>query len=68
MEYGIYGGYFAPFLKFSGWDLLEIQGKAKQDVIVFIDGNQGKVVIEEATGLNSDTYLSLPERVQKIVI
>jgi len=55
------GGYFAPFLKFSGWDLLEIQGKAKQDVIVFIDGNQGKVVIEEATGLNSDTYLLTEE-------
>jgi len=32
------GGYFAPLLKFSGWDVLEVQGKAEQDVIIFIDG------------------------------
>jgi len=50
------GGYFAPFLKFSGWDLLEIQGKAKKDVIIFIDGNKGKVYIEEVEGLDSNTY------------
>ncbi|GAB6171159.1 aldehyde ferredoxin oxidoreductase C-terminal domain-containing protein [Paradesulfitobacterium aromaticivorans] len=42
------GGYFGPFLKFSGWDALEIQGKAERDVIVFIDGTQGTVMIEEA--------------------
>lgn len=41
------GGYFGPFLKFSGWDALEIQGKAKEDVIVFIDGDSGTVTIEE---------------------
>jgi len=50
------GGYFAPFLKFSGWDLLEIQGKAKKDVIIFIDGNKGKVILEEVEGLDSNTY------------
>ena len=32
------GGYFGPYLKFSGWDALEIQGKADQEVIVFVDG------------------------------
>ena len=42
------GGYFGPLLKFSGWDALEIQGKADKDVIVFIDGNKGIVRIEEA--------------------
>lgn len=42
------GGYFGPYLKFSGWDALEIQGKAKSDVVVFIDGDSGKVTIEEA--------------------
>lgn len=42
------GGYFGPFLKFAGFDALEIQGKAKQDVIVIIDGNKGEVRIEEA--------------------
>ncbi|MGF7057088.1 aldehyde ferredoxin oxidoreductase family protein [Brassicibacter mesophilus] len=42
------GGYFGPLLKFSGWDALEVQGKAQNDVIVFIDGNKGIVRIEEA--------------------
>lgn len=40
------GGYFAPFLKFSGFDALEIQGKAAKDVIIFIDGDTGRVTIE----------------------
>ncbi len=39
------GGYFAPFLKFSGFDALEIQGKAKEDVIIYIDGDTGLVTI-----------------------
>ena len=43
------GGYFAPFLKFSGFDALEIQGKAAEDVIIFIDGDTGKVTIEAST-------------------
>ncbi len=42
------GGYFGPLLKFAGWDALEIQGKAERDVIVFIDGDRGRVTIEEA--------------------
>jgi aldehyde:ferredoxin oxidoreductase len=42
------GGYFGPLLKFAGWDALELQGKAEQDVIVFIDGDAGRVTIEEA--------------------
>lgn len=42
------GGYFGPLLKFSGWDALEIQGKAENDVVVFIDGNNGIIRIEEA--------------------
>ncbi len=42
------GGYFGPLLKFAGWDALEIQGKADRDVIIFIDGDAGRVTIEEA--------------------
>ncbi len=42
------GGYFGPLLKFSGFDALELQGKADKDVIVYIDGNKGIVRIEEA--------------------
>jgi aldehyde:ferredoxin oxidoreductase len=44
------GGYFGPLCKFCGFDALEIQGKAKKDVIVFIDGDSGMVTIEEAPG------------------
>ncbi len=51
------GGYFGPYLKFAGWDALEIQGKAKSEVIIFIDGDEGKVVIETAEGLPSQTHL-----------
>jgi len=51
------GGYFGPYLKFAGWDALEIQGKSKSEVIIVIDGDEGKVVIEEAEGLPSETHL-----------
>lgn len=49
------GGYFAPFLKFSGFDALEIQGKAAEDVVIFIDGDNGMVTIEKSVveGLDS---------------
>ncbi len=43
------GGYFGPYLKFSGWDGLEIRGKADRDVILFIDGNAGMIRIIDAT-------------------
>lgn len=51
------GGYFAPFLKFSGFDALEIQGKAAQDVIIFIDGDNGKVTIEPYSYEAEDSHL-----------
>jgi aldehyde:ferredoxin oxidoreductase len=50
------GGYFGPYLKFSGWDALEIQGKASREVTIFIDGDQGRVLIEDAEDLPSDTH------------
>ena len=37
------GGYFGPYLKFAGWDALEIQGKADNDVVIVIDGDKGVV-------------------------
>jgi aldehyde:ferredoxin oxidoreductase len=42
------GGHFGPYLKFSGFDAMEIQGKADREVLIAIDGNQGKVQIMEA--------------------
>jgi aldehyde:ferredoxin oxidoreductase len=51
------GGYFGSFLKFSGWDALEVQGKPKGEVVIFIDGDEGKVQIEDASKLPSETHL-----------
>ncbi|HQO10449.1 MAG TPA: aldehyde ferredoxin oxidoreductase C-terminal domain-containing protein [Clostridiales bacterium] len=51
------GGYFGPFLKFSGFDALEIQGKAKNDVIIVIDGINHKISIEEAPGEEIDSHI-----------
>lgn len=51
------GGYFAPFLKFSGFDALEIQGKAAEDVVIFIDGDTGKISIETAPLEDLDSHL-----------
>ncbi|MFW6137104.1 MAG: aldehyde ferredoxin oxidoreductase N-terminal domain-containing protein, partial [Candidatus Aminicenantaceae bacterium] len=51
------GGYFGPYMKFSGFDALEIQGKAGKDVIIVIDGTQGKVSIEEAPEEAVDTHI-----------
>lgn len=42
------GGYFGPFLKIAGFDSFEIQGKAENDVIIFIDAVNGKVEILDA--------------------
>ncbi len=41
------GGYFGPFLKFSGFDALEIQGKAQNEIIIYIDGVEGLIQIKE---------------------
>jgi aldehyde:ferredoxin oxidoreductase len=51
------GGYFGPYLKFAGWDALEIQGIAESDVIIVIDGDEGRVTIEEAPLEALNTHL-----------
>lgn len=58
------GGYFGPYLKFSGFDVLEIQGKAASDVIVYIDGNKGLVQIFEAPGEAVDTHVLAEQLVE----
>ena len=55
------GGHFGPLLKFAGWDAIEVQGKASEEVIVFVDGNQGMVQIIAAPQEPVDSY-ALPER------
>ncbi|HEY72632.1 MAG: aldehyde:ferredoxin oxidoreductase [Chloroflexi bacterium] len=51
------GGYYGPLLKFSGWDAIEVQGKAEKDVIVFVDGDKGRVTIEEAPEEAVDSHV-----------
>jgi len=51
------GGFFGPFLKFSGFDAFEMQGKAENDIIIFIDGINHSVEIFEASDLALDTHI-----------
>lgn len=51
------GGFFGPFLKFSGFDAIEIQGKAGKDVIVYIDGINHTVEIFEAPAESVDSHV-----------
>jgi aldehyde:ferredoxin oxidoreductase len=59
------GGFFGPFMKFSGFDALEIQGKAKNDVIVYIDGVEGRIEIFEAPLEALDSW-NLPEQLTEM--
>lgn len=52
------GGYFGPFLKFSGFDAIELTGKSDKEVIIVIDGVNGKISIEEAPkDLPADSHI-----------
>ncbi len=50
------GGYFGPYKKFSGFDVIQVDGKAKKDTIIFIDGIEGNIKILEAKDLPTDSY------------
>ncbi len=45
------GGFFGPYLKFSGFDAMEIRGKTDAPTVIFIDGINKQVKILEVTGL-----------------
>jgi aldehyde:ferredoxin oxidoreductase len=51
------GGYFGPFLKFCGFDAIELQGKSKQEVLVLLDEEREVVEIYEAGDLPSDSHV-----------
>ena len=51
------GGFFGPFLKFSGFDAIELQGKAQADVIIYIDGINHKVEIFGAPAEAVDSHI-----------
>ena len=51
------GGYFGPLLLFAGFDALEIQGKADEEIIVYIDGIDKKISFHRPPqGLAEDSY------------
>jgi aldehyde:ferredoxin oxidoreductase len=50
------GGYFGPYLKFSGFDALEIRGKSGVPTIILIDGIEQKVDILEVSGLPEEAH------------
>lgn len=50
------GGYFGPYLKFSGFDALEVQGKSQQDALIFIDGMEQRIQLLEVWGLGDNAY------------
>jgi aldehyde:ferredoxin oxidoreductase len=51
------GGYFGPFLKFCGFDALEIQGKSAGEVLILLDEEREVVEIYEAGDLPSDSHV-----------
>jgi len=55
------GGYFGPYLKFAGFDALEIIGKASEEVIIFIDATKCRVSIQKAPIVSIDSHLASEE-------
>ena len=50
------GGYFGPYLKFAGFDALEMTGKTLSNAVIFIDGIDEKIQIFESRDLPEDGY------------
>lgn len=47
-----FGGYFGAFLKFAGFDAIQVTGKAGRDVMIVVNGFTHEVTIEEVTHLD----------------
>ncbi len=50
------GGYFGPYKKFSGFDVIQLDGKATTDTVILIDGIENKIKLFEADNLPEDAY------------
>ena len=57
------GGYYGPLLKFAGFDAIEVQGIAAEEVIVFVDGNEGIVQILSAPEESTNSHILAEEMV-----
>ncbi len=62
-----FGGYFGPYLKYAGFDALQITGKAKRETIIVIDGFGHTVTLEAAPDLKEvfDLERAVAERFTK---
>jgi len=43
-----FGGHFGAYLKYAGFDALEITGKAEEDLMIVIDGFKKEITLEQA--------------------
>jgi aldehyde:ferredoxin oxidoreductase len=47
-----FGGHFGAYLKYSGFDVLELTGKAEKDIMVVIDGLKDRIITMPASGID----------------
>jgi len=59
------GGHFGPYTKFAGWDALEVQGIADEEVIVYIDGDKGLVQILSAPDEEINSHVFAEELIKE---
>lgn len=52
----MWGGYFGPYKKFAGFDVIQIDGKATEDTVILIDGIENKIKVFSAADLPKDSY------------
>ena len=50
------GGYFGPYLKFAGFDAMEIQGKSTEPTVILIDGVDQTIRLYNGRDLPDDAY------------
>lgn len=50
------GGFFGPFMKFAGFDSMEIQGKSDREVIILLDETREVVEVYEAPYALEDSH------------
>ena len=43
-----FGGHFGAYLKYAGFDALEITGKSDRDIMIVIDGIRHEIFITDA--------------------
>ncbi|HNV62544.1 MAG TPA: aldehyde ferredoxin oxidoreductase C-terminal domain-containing protein [Candidatus Cloacimonas acidaminovorans] len=59
------GGHFGPYAKFSGWDAIELQGIANEEVIIYIDGDKGIVQILSAPEEEINSHILAEELIKE---